>query len=91
MAEHQSVAAVFSPRTLIPSRNITPAPRKPMPETTCAATRGIALADHAGEGHEARRTQRDERVRSQARHFLLPLPFDADRRPRDERRGAQKL
>jgi hypothetical protein len=28
-AAHQSVAAVFSPRTLKPSRKMTPAPRKP--------------------------------------------------------------
>src|SRR6516165_10564199 len=38
-AEHQRVAAVLRPRTFKPSRKITPAPRKPMPETTCAATR----------------------------------------------------
>ena len=37
IAEHQSVAAVLIPCTLIPSRRITPAPRKPMPEITCAA------------------------------------------------------
>lgn len=33
-AEHQSVAAVLSPRTFIPSFMITPAPRKPIPDTT---------------------------------------------------------
>ena len=33
-AEHQRVTAVFKPHTLNPSRMITPAPRKPMPETT---------------------------------------------------------
>ncbi len=38
-AEHHSVAAVFSPRTFIPSRMMTPAPRKPIPETICAAIR----------------------------------------------------
>jgi len=32
-AEHQMVAAVFSPRTLAPSLKITPAPRKPTPDT----------------------------------------------------------
>jgi hypothetical protein len=42
-AEHQSVAAVLSPRTLKPSRKISPAPRKPIPETTWAATR-VGLA-----------------------------------------------
>jgi hypothetical protein len=36
-AEHQSVAAVFSPRMLSPSRMMTPAPRKPILETTWAA------------------------------------------------------
>src|ERR1700722_5876677 len=33
------VAAVLSPRTLRPSRKISPAPRKPIPDTTWAATR----------------------------------------------------
>jgi hypothetical protein len=33
-ALHHSVAAVFMPRTLKPSRRITPPPRKPMPLTT---------------------------------------------------------
>ncbi|COY22539.1 Uncharacterised protein [Mycobacterium tuberculosis] len=33
-AEHQSVAAVFRPRTLNPSRRMTPPPRNPIPETT---------------------------------------------------------
>ena len=34
-----SVAAVFSPVTDEPCFMITPAPRKPMPVTICAATR----------------------------------------------------
>jgi hypothetical protein len=34
-----SAAAVVTPRTDPPSRRIAPAPMKPMPETTCAATR----------------------------------------------------
>src|SRR5205823_2546998 len=38
-AEHHSVAAVLRPRTLRPSRRITPAPRNPMPDTIWAATR----------------------------------------------------
>ena len=33
-AEHQRVAAVLRPRTFMPSFMITPAPRKPTPETT---------------------------------------------------------
>ncbi|MNC83498.1 hypothetical protein D3C75_1374890 [compost metagenome] len=33
-AVHQSVAAVFRPRTFKPSRMITPPPRKPIPDTT---------------------------------------------------------
>ena len=33
-AEHHRVAAVLSPRTLTPSRRITPPPRNPMPDTT---------------------------------------------------------
>ena len=33
-AEHHRVAAVFRPRTFMPSFMITPAPRKPTPETT---------------------------------------------------------
>src|SRR3984893_5008156 len=44
-AEHHSVAAVFRPRTLSPSRMINPAPRNPIPDTICAATRvGSAVA-----------------------------------------------
>src|SRR5919198_5613810 len=38
-ATTQSVAAVVSPRTERPCRMIAPAPRKPIPVTTCAATR----------------------------------------------------
>src|SRR6516165_11234903 len=38
-AEHHRVAAVLRPRTFRPSRKITPAPKKPIPDTTCAATR----------------------------------------------------
>jgi hypothetical protein len=38
-AEHHKVAAVFSPVTCSPSRKMMPAPRKPIPDTTCAATR----------------------------------------------------
>ena len=33
-AEHQIVAAVLSPRTFAPSLKMTPAPRKPTPDTT---------------------------------------------------------
>ena len=33
-AEHHRVAAVLRPRTLNPSRRITPPPRNPMPDTT---------------------------------------------------------
>src|SRR3984893_9436232 len=44
-AEHHSVAAVLRPRTLSPSRMITPAPRNPIPDTIWAATRvGSAVA-----------------------------------------------
>lgn len=38
-AEAQMEAAVFTPLIFVPSLMITPAPRKPMPETICAATR----------------------------------------------------
>jgi hypothetical protein len=44
----------------------------------------VALADYAGKGHEAGGAERDERIRPQARHFLMPLPFDADGRARDK-------
>ena len=36
---HHNVAAVFMPRTLKPSRKITPPPKKPRPLTTWAAIR----------------------------------------------------
>src|SRR5262245_38601043 len=42
-AAHQRVAAVFRPRMFSPSRRITPAPRKPMPEAIWAAIR-VGLA-----------------------------------------------
>ena len=38
-ADAHSVAAVLSPDTDTPCLRITPAPRKPMPDATCAATR----------------------------------------------------
>ena len=38
-AEAHNVAAVLRPRTLPSSRMITPAPKKPIPETTYATTR----------------------------------------------------
>ena len=42
-ALHQSVAAVFNPFILVPSLIITPAPKKPIPDTTCDAIRGHHL------------------------------------------------
>ncbi len=42
-ATHQSVAAVLRPLILLPFRKITPAPRKPMPDTTWAAMRLMSL------------------------------------------------
>lgn len=36
-ATHHKVEAVLSPFILLPSLNITPAPKKPIPDTTCAA------------------------------------------------------
>jgi len=38
-AEHHNVAAVLSPLMFSPFRRITPAPKKPMPDTTCPALR----------------------------------------------------
>ena len=38
-AEHHTVAAVLSPRTVAPWRMITPPHRKPMPVVICAITR----------------------------------------------------
>lgn len=38
-ATDHRLAAVVNPRTISPRNRIEPAPRKPMPETTCAATR----------------------------------------------------
>ena len=48
--------------------------------------RGIALAHRSGEGDEAAGAQRDERVRAQARHLLMPLPLGANRGSRQQRR-----
>jgi hypothetical protein len=50
MAEHHNVAAVLRPCTLMPSRRMMPAPRKPMPETIWAATRvGSACVGYIAE------------------------------------------
>ena len=38
-AEHQTVAAVVRPLIVSPSLKIIPAPRKPIPDTTCAMIR----------------------------------------------------
>ena len=43
-ALHHNVAAVFKPRIFLPSLKIIPAPKKPIPETTCAATLEISFA-----------------------------------------------
>ncbi len=69
-AEHHSVAAVFSPNTVNPSRKMMPAPRKPMPDTICAATRvGLDVArERAGEDDEACRAQ------APPAHWCAPRP-----------------
>ena len=46
-AQAQSVAAVLSPEMLAPCLMMTPAPRKPIPEATCAATRVGSPAPNA--------------------------------------------
>src|SRR5947208_15565056 len=42
-ATNQIVAAVVSPRTASPRRIIAPAPKKPMPDTICAAMRAESV------------------------------------------------
>ena len=42
-AAHHNVAAVFNPLILVPSLKITPAPKKPIPDTTWAAILVISL------------------------------------------------
>jgi hypothetical protein len=43
-ATNQIVAAVVSPRTASPRRMIAPAPKKPMPDTICAAMRDESVS-----------------------------------------------
>ena len=73
---------MLRPRTLRPSLKITPAPRKPIPETTWAAIRVSprAIRHDMGIGHENRGPERDQRIGSQARETLAPLPLEANRR-----------
>ena len=68
--------------TLRPSLKITPAPRKPMPDTTWAAIRVAPSASETARaiGDEDRRPERDQRIGPQAREMLAPLPFETDRR-----------
>ena len=71
---------MLSPRTLRPSRKITPAPRKPIPETRLCrypSWTGIA-GDKSGENHKSRRSQGDQRVGAQAGDAIAPLAFEAD-------------
>ena len=51
-AEIQTAAAVVRPRTAMPWWMITPAPRKPAPVTTCAATRVGSIAAPGRENSE---------------------------------------
>ena len=68
-----------------------------MPVTTWAATRGrVALADQAGKDHETAGAQGHQGIGAQARHLLMPLPLEADRRAQQQRdgepeRGGQEL
>jgi hypothetical protein len=49
-ATSQRLAAVVNPRIVKPWRKISPAPRKPIPVTTCAATRvGSTVLDGKSE------------------------------------------
>ena len=78
IAEHHKVAAVLSPCTLIPSRKIMPAPRKPIPVTTCAATRVGSPSPTIDEKTTTTRTKRNQGVGPQACHLLMPLAFGTD-------------
>ncbi len=80
-AEHHSVAAVLRPRTFMPSRIITPAPRKPIPERSALQYAGlsgeadIALRINTAAPVATRALVRKPTIR--CRHCL----FRADQRP----------
>jgi hypothetical protein len=59
---------------------ITPAPRKPIPETTWGGNTRVANAIRRDMGisHENRGPERDQRIGPQARETLAPLPLKAD-------------
>ena len=83
----QMLAAVLRPRTLRPSRMITPAPRKPMPLTTWAAMRVTLTSLSSNSGRiEAGRTECDHRVGGHAGRALSPLSLETDQRTEAEGR-----
>ena len=84
-ATTQIVAAEVSPVTIPCDCMIVPAPRKPTPETICAAMRaGIAdararpQADARGDVHQQRGADADEDVRAQARRLAGDLALEPD-------------
>src|SRR6516164_7692527 len=78
IAEHQSVAAVLIPCTLIPSRRITPAPRKPMPEITCRHPRRVALPNQRRKDDKSARTEGNQSIGPESCHLLVPLALESN-------------
>lgn len=86
-ATDQRLAAVVRPRTTSPRRSIDPAPRKPIAETTWAATRdgssmtffahGTSAKPNAETRHE-RRADANEHVRAQACRPVQALTLKTD-------------
>src|SRR3954465_2302379 len=87
-AEAHSVAAVLSPRTSMPCFMMTPAPRKPIPETDVGdhPHRAVGAGQVHGEIDEGGGADRDQHVGTQARGALPVLPLGADQRAQHEGR-----
>ena len=80
MAEHQSVAAVFRPCVDAFPQNHASAQKANTGDDLARDPGRIAAVSHDREGDKARRPQGHERIGPQTRHFLVPLPLDADGR-----------
>ena len=89
-------AAVVSPRTVRPSRMITPAPRNPIPVMIPSApsdrsrrvflrTSGTTPPRRLGDEHQRAGRQPDQRVRAKARRASVVAPLQAQRAAQGQR------
>jgi hypothetical protein len=74
------VAAVLKPRTLSASLKIRPAPIKPMPDTTGAATLGVLLSSGTTPENTKNEAAASATSVPEPGQTLAPLPLETDRR-----------